>query len=118
MPVPRKPKGKSGKNAPSLSALDSEKRLLQERQRQIEEKMAALNRTIREANPPGYRINGATAGAGAVPAPAPAGKRQGERRRPPKKVVLRAERQEGRLQTFALLCVVIFLIVWAAYRYL
>ena len=118
MPTPRKPKSKSGKNAPSTSALDSEKRLLQERQRQIEEKMAALNRTISESRPPGYRINGMTAGAGAVPAQAPAGKRQGERRRPPKKVVLRAERQEGRLQTFALLSVVLLLIVWALYRYL
>ena len=117
MPTPRKPKAKSGKNAPT-SALDSEKRLLQERQRQIEEKMAALNRTIREANPPGYRINGVTAGAGAIPSQTPAGKRPGERRRPPKKVVLRAERQEGRLQTFARLSVVLLLIVWAAYRYL
>ncbi len=116
MPTPRKSKSKSGKNAPSLSALDSEKRLLQERQRQIEEKMAALNRTISEARPPGYRINGIAASAGA--AQAPAGKRQGERRRPPKKVVLRAERQEGRLQTFALLSVVLLLIVWALYKYL
>lgn len=117
MPTPRKSKGRSGKNA-SVSALDSEKRLLQERQRQIEEKMAALNRTIREASPPGYRLNGATARAGTVPTQAPAGKRAGERRRPPKKVVLRAERQEGRLQTFALLSVVLLLIVWAVYRYL
>ena len=117
MPTPRKPKGKAGKNA-SLSALDSEKRVLQERQRQIEEKMAALNRTIREAGPSGYRINGVTASAGASPMQASTGKRPGERRRPPKKVVLRAERQEGRLQTFALLSVVLLLIVWAVYRYL
>ena len=117
MPTPRKPKGKTGKNAPA-SALDSEKRLLQERQRQIEEKMAALNRTIREASPPGYRLNGVTASAGTIPAQTSAGKRPGERRRPPKKVVLRAERQEGRLQTFALLSVVLLLIVWAMYKYL
>lgn len=112
MPTPRKPKGKSGKNA-SMSALDSEKRVLQERQRQIDEKIAALNRTIREANPPGFRINGATAAA----TQAPAGKRQGERRRVPKKVVLRAEKQEGRLQTFALVLVVIALIMYALYRF-
>ena len=117
MPTPRKPKVKSGKNAPPASALDSEKRLLQERQRQIEEKMAALNRTISEARPPGYRINGATASAGSVPTRGQAGRRPGERR-PPKKVVLRAERQEGRLQTFALLSVVLLLIVWALYKYL
>ena len=114
MPTPRKPKGKSGKDAPPASALESEKRLLQERQRQIEEKMAALNRTISEARPPGYRIHGVTA----IASQSPAGKRPGERRRPPKKVVLRAERQEGRLQTFALLSVVLLLIVWVLYRYL
>ncbi len=114
MPTPRKPKGKSGKNAPSMSALDSEKRLLHERQRQIDEKIAALNRTIREAAPPdGYRINGTTASANT----APAGKRYGERRQPPKKVVLRAEKQEGKLQTFALVIVVVALVLWALYRF-
>ena len=46
------------------------------------------------------------------------GRQPGERRRPPKKVVLRAERQEGRLQTFALLSVVLLLIVWVLYKYL
>lgn len=113
MPTPRKPKGKSGKNA-SMSALDSEKSILQERQRQIDEKIAALNRTINEANPPSFKIKGVTATASTQ---APAGKRQGERRRPPKKVVLRAEKQEGRLQTFALVLVVVALIIYALYRF-
>ena len=100
-----------------MSALDSEKRLLQERQRQIDEKIAALNRTIREAHPPGYLIRGKTAPGGANTLQPPAGKRQGERRRPPKKVVLRAEKQEGRLQTFALVLVVVALVIWALSRY-
>ena len=116
MPAPRKTKGK--KNAPLLpSALESEKRILQERQRQLDEKIEALNRTIMQASAPGHRLNStlARSGAGAANKGQPAA---GGPRRVPKKVVLRAERQEGRLQTLALLVVVIALLVWMVYRYL
>ena len=113
MPAPRKPKGK--KNAQSPSALESEKRILQERQRQIDEKIETLNRTIMQAAAPGHRLDttarAGTANVGHTPV-------AGGLRRVPKKVVLRAERQEGRLQTLALLVVVIALLVWMVYRYL
>ena len=113
MPAPRKPKGKSGKKDLLPSVLESEKSILRERQRQIDEKIAALNRTIKAATMPGYRIDTTMTRPGA----APAGKRYGEPRRPPRKVVLRAERQEGRLQTLALVLVVIALVLYAAYKF-
>ena len=115
MPTPRKPKGKSGKNAPPLSALDSEKRLLQERQRQIDEKDRGAQPHDQRGKPaglPDQRCHGGQRGPSPPRRPRASG--SGEvRRRPPKKVVLRAERQEGRLQTFALLIVVLFLVLWA-----
>lgn len=113
MPAPRKSKGK--KDAQSPSALESEKRILQERQRQIDEKIAALNRTIKEASAPAHRMNAAVARPGM--SAADKGRAGNGPRRVPKKVVLRAERQEGRLQTLALLVVVIALLVWMVYRY-
>ena len=115
MPAPRKTKGK--KNAPlPPSVLESEKRILQERQRQLDEKIEALNRTIMQASAPGHRLNATTArSGGAATKGQPAA---GGPRRVPKKVVLRAERQEGRLQTLALLVVVIALLAWMVYRYL
>ena len=112
MPAPRKFKGK--KDAQSPSALESEKSILQERQRQIDEKIAALNRTIKEASAPAHRIDAAVARPGVS---ADKGRAGNGPRRVPKKVVLRAERQEGRLQTLALLVVVIALLVWMVYRY-
>ena len=114
MPASRKPKGK--KNAQSPSALESEKRILQERQRQIDEKIEVLNRTIMQSSAPGHRLDATMARSGGSAA-------DKERaatgaRRVPKKVVLRAERQEGRLQTLALLAVVIALLVWVVYSFL
>ena len=114
MPAPRKSKGK--KNAQSPSALESEKRILQERQRQLDEKIESLNRTIMQASAPGHRLDATMAHAGK--AATDRGQAAGGPRRVPKKVVLRAERQEGRLQTLALLVVVIALLVWMVYRYL
>ncbi len=115
MPAPRKPnKGKSGKKDQPPSVLESEKSILRERQRQLDEKIAALNRTIKAATVPGYRIDTTMTRPGA----APAGKKYGESpRRPPKKVVLRAEKQEGRLQTFALVLVVILLVLYVVYKF-
>ena len=115
MPVPRKPKGK--KNASqSPSALESEKRILQERQRQLDEKIESLNRTIMQASAPGHRLDTTVARSGTNPTVR--GQSASGMRRVPKKVVLRAERQEGRLQTLALLVVVLALLVWMVYRYL
>ena len=113
MPAPRKPKGK--KNAQSPNALESEKRILQERQRQLDEKIEALNRTIMQASAPGHRLDATMARPGQTAADKA---RTGAPRRVPKKVVLRAERQEGRLQTLALLVVVVALLAWMVYRYL
>ncbi len=115
MPASRKPKGK--KNAQqSPSALESEKRILQERQRQIDEKIEALNRTIMQSSAPGHRLDATMARSGN--AATDKGRAAAVPRRVPKKVVLRAERQEGRLQTLALIVVVIALLVWIAYRYM
>ena len=113
MSAPRKPRGKSGKKDQPPSALESEKSILRERQRQLDEKIAALNRTIKAATVPGYRIDSTLA----QPDAAPAGKKYAQARRPPRKVVLRAEKQEGRLQTFALVIVVIALVLYAVYKF-
>ena len=116
MPAPRKPKGKKNASLPP-SALESEKRILQERQRQLDEKIEALNRTIMQASAPGHRLNSTLAQTSTGAANRGASAATGPRR-VPKKVVLRAERQEGRLQTLALLVVVIALLAWMVYRYL
>ena len=136
MPPPRRSKGKSGKaTVKTGSALDAAQQKLLEEQRQVQEQIDALQRTIDDApprpaeqrRPPSepyltgahgprahFRHAATIAGASHLESPSMASRPK----KRPKRVVLRREKAEGRIQTVALLIALLIALGWLASRYL
>ena len=136
MPPPRRSKGKPGKSTVKTgSALDAAQKKLLEEQRQVQEQIDALQRTIDDAplrpaaprrptsepyltgthGPRALFRHAATiAGASRLESPSMASRPK----KRPKRVVLRHEKAEGRIQTVALLIALLIALGWLASRYL
>ena len=135
MPPSRRSKGKSGKSAAkTVGALDAAQQKLLEEQRQVQEQIEALQRTISEApkrqaeqrrptsepyltgthGPRAHFRHAATlAGANHLESPSMASRPK----KRPKRAVLRVEKTEGRIQTLALVIALLIALGWLASRY-